>query len=200
MDISAISNYSLDINSLLTGVSAGTNRTTNGYDIADKTAEYAKKGEPMYMADMDTDEDGTVTLDEFRDYCKSKGIDSKSMVNMSKMAAAYRTMKAETEAIDYISKLIPNVHPNLKQDNSETNHVKGSEGQYNISNDVNKTVSYDKYMEYCEQNVKSNQLKSETKTEETNDGKLEIKNPGKAVESYSKNESDRLESTFEEFV
>ena len=138
MDVSAVSNYSSDIQSLLLNGINDVSRGANGKNTANQTAEYAKKGEPMYMAEMDADEDGVVTLDEFKDYCGSKGISSKAMVKMTQMAAAYRTMKAETEAIDYISKLIPNVHPNLRQDNSETNHLKGSEGQHNISNETNK--------------------------------------------------------------
>ena len=31
---------------------------------------YAKKGEPIYQKDMDYDEDGVVSLDEFQKYCK----------------------------------------------------------------------------------------------------------------------------------
>ena len=200
MDISAVSNYSSDIQSLLMNGIKDVSRGANGKNATNQTAEYAKKGEPMYMEDMDSDKDGVVTLDEFKGYCESKGISSKSMVKMTQMAAAYRTMKAETEAIDYISKLIPNVHPNLRQDNSETNHLKGSEGQYKISNDSNKIASYDEYMKYCEQNVKPHELKADAKTEKTEDGKFEVKNSGKAINAYTKDVDDKLVSTFEESV
>ena len=202
MDLSAISYNSLDIQSLITNGLSGSGRTTNGYDINDKTAYYAEKGEPMYMADMDADEDGVVTLDEFRDYCKSKGMATRDIVKMSQLASAFRTMKAENEAIDYISKLIPNVHPNLRQADNESGNLKESGNQFNISNDTDssKIVNYDEYMKYCEQNVVNHELKSNTAVEETENGKLEITNSGKAIESYEKSEGYGLKSTFEELV
>jgi len=63
-------------------------------------------------------------------------------------------MKSEAEAIDYISKLIPNVFPKLKQSGAESGYLKQEENQYNISNDPNsnQNVSYKEYIEYCEQN------------------------------------------------
>ncbi len=198
MELSAISNNSLDIESLING----TNRTNNGNNIKTQTAEYAKKGEPMYMADMDSDEDGTVTLDEYREYCKSKGINTKDMMKMSQLASAYRTMKAENEAIDYISKLKPNVFPKLKQANSESNHVKNNDNKFNISADANseKKVSYKDYMEFCEQNSKVSEIKSNTKIEETDNGKFKISNAGKALKSYNTSEKHALKSTFEKEV
>ena len=108
------------------------------------------------------------------------------------MAAAYRTMKAENEAIDYISKLIPNIHPNVKQ----------ADNKFNISNDTNndKKVNYNDYMEYCKHNVTPYEFKSDTKVEELDDGNLKITNSGKAIESYGKNETRALKSTVEEFA
>ena len=119
---------------------------------------------------------------------------------MSQYAAAFRTMQAEYEAIDYISKLIPNVHPNLRESGSESANLKGSENQYNISNGIDDTVSYDKYIEYCEQNVVPQELKSNTRVEEDDNGNLEITNFGKAIESYKQNENYSVLSTFEEVV
>ena len=200
MDLSAVSANSLDIQSLLINGTNGLNRATNYGDT--QTANYAQKGEPMYMAEMDSDEDGTVTLDEFKDYCKDKGIGTRDMVKMSQYASMYRTMKAENEAIDYISKLIPHVHPNLKQADSGSDHLKGSEDQYNISNDTNQPniVKYDEYMKYCEQNTVPHELKSNTAVEETDDGNLKITNSGKVIDSYEKSESTSLNSTFETVV
>ena len=100
MDVSTISNNSLDIQSILLNDSY---KISNSNNVKNQTANYAQKGEPMYMAEMDSDEDGTITLDEYRDYCKSNGINTRDMIKMSKLAASYRTMKAEDEAINYIS-------------------------------------------------------------------------------------------------
>lgn len=201
MDISAVSNNSIDIASLINGASE-ISRKSKGYDPTTQTADYAKKGEPMYMADMDSDSDGTVTLDEFRDYCKSKNIKTRDMIKMSKLASAYRTMEAENQTIDYISKLIPNVFPKLKQADSDSGHIKQNENKYNLSTDADndKKVSYKDYLEYCEQNAIPQALKSNAKTEETDNGKIKITHYGKAMNSYRNNNSSALKSTFEEVV
>ena len=193
-------NNALDIQSLLLN---STNRVdrTNNY-AANQTAEYAQKGEPMYMADMDTDEDGTVTLDEFREYCKTNGINSNEMVKMSKMASFYRTMKAEEDTINYISKLIPNVSPKLKETKFEPQHLKQEDNKYNISNDQNSEnkVNYKNYLEYCQSNATAQEVKTNTKYEETNDGHLKISNAGKALNSYKSSENHAVKSTFENVV
>lgn len=200
MNLNDISANSLDIQSLLINGANGLNRATNYGDT--QTANYAQKGEPMYMAEMDSDEDGTVTLDEFKDYCKDKGIGTRQVVKMSQYASMYRIMKAENEAIDYISKLIPNVHPNLKEANSGSDYLKGSEDQYNISNDANQpnVVKYDEYMKYCEQNTAPQEFKANTAVEETDDGSLKITNFGKVFDLYGKSEDTSLNSTFEKVV
>lgn len=199
MDINAISNSQIDIQSLLGNVSKGTN-SSNSNNLKNETAYYAKKGEPMYMADMDADEDGVVTLDEFREYCKSNNISTREMVKMSQSAASFRVMKAEEESINYISKLIPNISPKLKQ--ADSGYKKQSENQYNISNNTNSTknVSYKEYMEYCEQNSVQNGLKSSAKVEDSDDGVFKISNKGKAVASYKDSEDDSVKSTFERAV
>ena len=201
MDVGAISNNSLDIQSLLINGANGINRANNSDDKTNQTAEYARKGEPMYMAEMDTDEDGVVTLDEFREYCKSKDINTRDMLKMSQLAASYRTMKAENDTIDYISKLIPHNSP-LKQSSTESTYAKQGDNKYNISMDSNhdKVVSYKEYMEYCQKNVAPHELKAETKVEETENGKLKITNAGKAIKAYGQSEKDTLRSTFEEVV
>ena len=195
MDVSTISNNSLDIQSILLN---GSNQTTRSNDKTNQTADYAKKGEPMYMAEMDADGDGTITLDEYREYCKSKGVNTREMINMSKLAASYRTMKAENETIDYISKLIPNVHPNVKQADSSSANQKQNGIHFNTEN--NNNISYKEYMSYCEQNASPLELKSYTKAEESDDGNLRITNTGKAIHSYEKNDKQEHEGMFETLV
>jgi hypothetical protein len=46
---------------------------------------YAKKGEPMYQKNMDSDDDGVISFDEFREYCKSNGISTSDMKKMLEM-------------------------------------------------------------------------------------------------------------------
>ena len=202
MDLSAVSNNSSDIQSLLINSLSGTNRVNGGNNAQNQTAEYARKGEPMYMEEMDADGDGVVSLDEFRDYCKSKGINSREMIKMSQMASAFRTMQAETETIDYISKLVPKVHPNLKQADSESSFLKQEDNKFNISADSNheKKVSYNEYMAFCEQNTAVQDLKVNTKFEEDDDGTLKITNSGKGINLYKQNSKHILKSTFEKEI
>lgn len=197
MDVSAIYNNSTDIQSLLIN-----SNKINYNDIINSNPNYAQKGEPMYMVEMDTDEDGVVSLDEFKDYCKSKNIGTREMVKMSSMAASYRIMKAESEAIDYISRLIPNVFPKLKESESEPGLKSQDKDLYNISDNTSydKMVTYEEYMEFCEQNVIPSEQKNNTKAEETETGVLDISNYGKAIESYKNNENCSLCSTFENVV
>ena len=204
MDISTVSDNSLNLQSLLmNGINE--TRSNNGTAVKNVTndkADYAKKGEPTYMAEMDSDGDGTVSFDEFREYCKEKNISSKQMVKMSQLASSYRTLKAEENTIDYISKLTPNVFPKLKQADSESGAFKNSENKYNISNDTNydRKVSYNEYMSYCEQNVKPNEIKVNAKIEETDSNNFKISKAGYAVKSYETNSAYKLKSTFEESV
>lgn len=202
MDISSVSNNQVDIQSLLINSTSKTNNTTSNNNLTNNTACYAKKGEPMYMSDMDTDDDGVVTLDEFRDYCKSKNISTQDMIKMSKSAASFRVMSAEENTINYISKLVPNISPKVKQSESKSWNVKQSENQYNISNDskTENKVSYSQYMEYCQHNAVSNDSKSNTKVKNSSDGKLTISNFGKAAKSYNNIGKNFVKSTFEKAV
>lgn len=198
MDVGSVANGQIDIQTLLANISGGKNNA-NANNLKNETGYYAKKGEPMYMEEMDEDEDGVVTLDEFREYCKNNNISTRSMIKMSQSAATYRIMQAEEESIDYISKLIPNISPKVKQ--SDSAYKKQTENQYNISNNTNdKKVSYREYMEYCEQNSVQNGFKANAKVEDSDDGVLKISNRGKALKLYKDSEDDSVKNTFERAV
>ena len=195
MDVNTISNNSLDIQSILLSES---NKITRSNNNENQTANYAQKGEPMYMEDMDTDKDGTITLDEYRSYCKSKGIGVREMVKMSKLAASYRTMKAEGDAINNISKLIPNIQPNLKHTDSisPANH-KNSETKFRTENN---NISYKEYISFCEQNKSSDEPKAYATAEKDDDGTLKLTNTGKAIKSYIKNNTQTSNGMYEAVV
>ena len=198
MNVGNVSGYSSDIQSLLYSGLNKINRNGSANDSTNKTANYAKKGEPMYMEEMDSDGDGVVTLDEFKAYCKDNGINTKQMIKMSQMASLYRTMQAETEAIDSISKFTPNISPYIKQTNNESAHVKDSENKFNISADPNndKMVSYKEYIEYCEQNAEQQKINPDTEKTEDKDSKN--LNYNKAVSKYKSSKNHGVVSTFEE--
>ena len=85
---------------------------------------------------------------------------------------------------------------------TEIFQVEKNENKYNLSTDsnVDNMVTYEDYMEYCEQNVKPNEFKADSKVSETEGGNLAILNYGKAIESYEVNKEHNLENTFEEVV
>ena len=187
MEVSGVTNYSMDIQSLILNQTKGATSFNNN-DV-NKTAYYAKKGEPMYMDEMDSDGDGVVSIDEFKEYCQSKGMSSREMVKMAELASSYRTMKAENEAIDYVSKLLPNVFPKLKQveTNNEAVYAKRGDGKYDINSDSK--ITYKEYMEYCQEHAKTNEAQTSS-TEKS----FETKNAEKAIEAYSEGDAEAPES------
>ena len=60
---------------------------------------YAKEGEPMYQEDMDSDKDGIVSFDEFKEYCQSNNISSKDVSDMIEMRMAYRMSQYASDAL-----------------------------------------------------------------------------------------------------
>ena len=195
MDVTSVSNNTLDIQTLLGGaskVNSANNTAAANNNVKDQKAEYARKGEPMYMEEMDADEDGVVTLDEYREYCKSKGINANQMVKMSQLASSYRTMQAETQTIDYISKLKPNAFPKLKQ--ADSNNLR----QGDANTDKTNNLSYDKYLKYCEQNANPLEIKSTAKVQASDDGNFVVKYAGKAINLYKNSERNSALSLYED--
>ena len=177
-----------NFNTKINGLNSNSNKTS---------AYYAKKGEPMYMKEMDSDDDGIVSFDEFKEYCQSNGISTREMVSMSKLASSYRTMQAQKKAFKSINNQ-SDTKP--KEIDNEAVYAKRGDGKYDSVMDKNNDdkVSYKEYMEYCRDRAKTSEQKSNTKFEETEDGELKITNPGKAVKAYS--QEDIPESRYEETV
>ena len=165
------------------------NNKTSGFNTqkSNNSAYYAKKGEPMYMKEMDSDEDGIVSFDEFKDYCHANGISAKEMIRMAEMASAYRTMQAQKKAEKEVK----------KQGNSDNNiddaavYARRGDGKYDEAMDTNNDdkVTYKEYIEYCEENSKPQEQKANTKVDEKDDGEFKTTSSGKAVSTYSQNES-----------
>ena len=185
--ISMSSNYGLQ-STLLNNISSGSsaNKTNNN------TAYYAKKGEPMYMKEMDSDEDGIVSFDEFKDYCQANGISAKEMIRMAEMASAYRTMQAQKKAENTLNEQ-KNSGNNVQtaQTGDEAVYARRGDSKYDEAMDTNSDdkVTYKEYIEYCEENSKPQEQKANTKVENTADGEFKTTSSGKAVSTYSQNES-----------
>ena len=176
-----------------------TNGNTEGY--------YAKKGEPMYMQEMDADEDGVVSYDEFKDYCKENGISTRDMMKMMEMGEAYRTLQAQTNKnsnsnSNKSNSINDQVNTLLDRINSKTNDriyaTRGDE-KYNEAMDTNgdDKVTYKEYVEYCIEHSKTNETKSDTKVEQTENGEFRTSSRGKAVNAYARSESQPVQSMFE---
>ena len=180
-NISMNCSYSLQ-STLLSKLSGGSSVSKDN-----NTAYYAKKGEPMYMKEMDSDEDGIVSFDEFKDYCQANGISAKEMIRMAEMASAYRTMQAQKKAEKEVK----------KQGNSDNNiddaavYARRGDEKYDEAMDKNSDdkVTYKEYIEYCQENSKPQEQKANTKVQETGDGEFKTTSSGKAVNAYSQNES-----------
>ena len=125
---------------------------------------YAKKGEPMYQKEMDANEDGVITLEEFRDYCKEHDISVKQQQQMLRDRLNYQLNTQRAESSEQISKI-----------ESESETIYAKEGD-------------DKYKEEIDSN-------SDGKI--TDEERIVVKNEGKAINQYTKTETEEPESKVE---
>lgn len=79
------------------GANAG---VSSGVSIKQESPIYARKGEPTYVAQMDSDEDGTITFDEFREYCKENELSSDEVLKLLEARNAWKLLQAKKEAQD----------------------------------------------------------------------------------------------------
>ena len=143
---------------------------------------YAKKGEPMYRADMDSDNDGIVSFDDFREYCKSNNISAKDMSDMIEMRMAYRlSQNTEKSAPTKSSK-------DFTTGNLDLIYAKDGDGNYDVNIDTNKDsqISYIEYLRYCEENAKMEAKNSDTKVVDDNKNKFMTVSFGHASNAYNR--------------
>ncbi len=192
------------INSKTSGINQNTNKLNNN------SAYYAKKGEPMYMKEMDADEDGVVSFDEFRDYCKENDISPKQMVKMVEQANNYRTLQANEKASENISKNLINHQTDSKSnsitpidvkptDGSSNVYAKRGDSKYDEAMDANSDdkVTYKEYIDYCKEHAKTKEQKSDTKVEQSDDGTFKTSSASKAAAAYAKSEAEAPEGKYE---
>ena len=179
---------------------------TNGINLNNKansnnSAYYAKKGEPMYLKEMDSDEDGIVSFEEFKDYCDANGISTRDRIKMAEMATSYRTMQAQKKAEKSLEKKSENKNL-VNEPESEAIYARRGDGKYDEAMDANNDdkVSYKEYIEYCKDKARPQEKKSNTKFEESEDGEYKISDSAKAVNSYSQNEADTPEGMVNDTV
>lgn len=149
---------------------------------------YAKKGEPMYMKDMDADEDGIISIDEFKDYCKENGISGKKMAEMMQLASSYRIKQAQKKEEESKKQ--------CKSEEKETVYAKRGDGRYDETMDKNNDdkVSYKEYLEYCQEHTQSRKQKSDKNTNESENEVFKTINTVKVLNSYMQIETEPVNS------
>lgn len=159
-----------------------------------ETVIYAKKGEPMYQKEMDADEDGVITLEEFRDYCKEHDISVKQQQQMLRDRLNYQLQTERVQSSDEISQI-----------RSEAKAVYAKEGDDNYKEEIDSNadgkITYDEYMKYCEEQKKLQETKQPEKAEvSTTEDQVVVKNEGKLINQYAKAETDEPESKVEKEI
>lgn len=154
---------------------------------------YAKKGEPMYMKEMDADEDGIVSFEEFKDYCDENGISVKDRIRMTQLASSYRIMQSQKKASKNIQKDQETENKSIV--NAEAVYAKRGDSKYDEVMDTNNDdkITFKEYIEYCKEHSKPQEEKSNTKVEETEEGNFKTTSSGKAIKAYSQNETEPAE-------
>ena len=168
-----------------------------------KSVYYAKKGEPMYMKEMDEDEDGIVSIDEFRDYCKENGISDKKMAEMIMQANSYRVMQ-EQKKKEESKKQSKSENQQQEETEVETEaiYAKRGDSRYDETMDLNNDdkVSYKEYIEYCQEHAKTQNKKSDKKINESEDEVFNIINTVKILNSYVQSETEFVNSFIDKEV
>ena len=154
---------------------------------------YAKKGEPMYQEDMDSDKDGIVSYDEFKEYCSTNNISSKDVSDMIDMRMAYRMSQYAADTLKKAN------FSELKTGNLDLIYANDGDGNYDAEIDSNKDsrISYSEYLRYCEQNARMEAKNSDTKIVEDNKNKFMTVSFGHASNAYNRVQSEAPEGKVE---
>lgn len=157
------------------------------------SAYYAKKGEPMYLKDMDSDEDGIISFEEFKDYCQANGISSKDMMKMLKARMEYH-MNKNREKIENSK----NTNSGSKTNNA-TVYAKEGDTKYDARMDYNNDgkVTYKEYLEYCKEHSQQKSQKSNTIIDKSSDEEFKTINTTNVINSYSETELQACEGKIE---
>lgn len=174
---------------LIQGASNVTSGFNNNVTGKSDTVVYARKGEPMYQKAMDADEDGVITLEEFRDYCKEHDISVKQQQQMLRDRLNYQLNTERTKSSEEIRKI---------ESDAETVYAKEGDENYKKEIDSNNDgkITYEEYMKYCQEQEKSQEPPQPEKAtlEKAEDETVVIKNEGKAINTYAKAETEESES------
>ena len=174
-------------------------KSTFGSDLSSNKSDiyYAKKGEPTYQVDMDTDEDGIITFDEFRTYCKDNNISGSKMAEMLKLRMTYQMTKNDSEPVNKIENI--GEKSNYTLGNLDLIYAEENDSKYeeNMDTDGDSKISYKEYLRYCEKNARTEAKNSDTKIRENDKSKFMTVSYGKITNAYNKVEAEVPEGKVE---
>lgn len=141
------------------------NQKTNNDNPANKIV-IAKKGDSGYIKQMDLDDDGEISLEEFNKYCEENGVSEKEKMRMFQMM---QTSKTNSKLVDKAAE--QNKPKENKPSESENTAVYARKGDdnYNEAMDTNRNdvVTYQEYMEYCNKRTKATENDKSADAKET---------------------------------
>lgn len=156
-----------------------------------KGAVYAEKGQPMYQKDMDKDEDGIITLQEFNDYCDENDISYAQRKQMLENRLQYQLNTEHAKASEEVRKIQPEIEKVYAEEGDE-------EYDKAMDEDGDGKVTYDEYMKYCNEQEETKEKEPSNAKMEREDEEVVIKNPVKAVSTYEQTEKGDKEGKIEE--
>lgn len=183
----------MDVNGLMLNsqIMKSTFTPASSFNSKAKGAVYAEKGQPMYQKDMDKDEDGIITLQEFNDYCDENDISYAQRKQMLENRLQYQLNTEHAEASAKIREIKP-----------ETEEVYAEEGEecYDeaMDEDGDGKVTYEEYLKYCEEHAEEFPKESGNAVIENDKEEVKIKDSAKAVSRYAKVEKGEAESKVED--
>lgn len=191
----------------MTGISIGiTNSSNQSFGIQNnnfskgKNSVYATKGEPMYQKEMDADEDGIITFDEFNEYCDANGIDYKMRILLLNNRMMYKFSKDNEESSKKVKDEAEKAEKSAKVEDVESEISTKTDKDLTLDEIINSDnedkLTYEEYMQYCEAQAESApKLDLSSKAEpviikdaDTQEEKIVVKNYSKALKSYTASE------------
>ncbi|MCM1004614.1 MAG: hypothetical protein NC408_09795 [Candidatus Gastranaerophilales bacterium] len=153
---------------------------------------YARKGEPMYQKEMDADEDGVITFQEFNDYCDENDISYSQRSEILQNRLQFQLHSDRAKSSEQIRQI---------ESKGEAVYAEEGDDKYSEEIDANSDgkITYDEYMKYCEEQEKAQTNQQPQKAElSKDDEKIVVKNEGKAINQYAQAESETPESKIED--
>ena len=171
-------------------MNAAFNPTSSFNKNVNTGAIYAEKGEPTYQKDMDADEDGIITFQEFNDYCEENDVSYAERKQMLENRLTLQLHKENAKASAKVREIKPQ---------AEAVYAKEGERNYDEAIDANKDgkITYEEYLKYCEENKESTKDEKssgsasveKTQDPETNEEKFVVRDSRKAMNSYANTDS-----------